>query len=330
MGKFQSLAAGYGVTVRYDRDRAARDIGVHFFRQTTSGAEKATGSLVWFQMKGLQTGTLSKEKFDKATSIPITLRVTDLQLWYRMNGPTFLAVYVESVDTFLVLNIATFVAEHYGSEILTLTQKTVDIPVATGSPLDAQAFDLIIRNGTTEEWARILGVQRSDARLAQRDYRLIWRLGTTKERGVEHRIAVKDWQSKLRGELEFLERPIGGSEDGWHSIREHWELGLHIGRIEAVYPYIRLAAFDEQRQSDIEFWSNEDEEPFVEFSDGTIVYGQDCAGEYNAYELRPCLNALGRRLFGIVCTLKDALLLELPDEIGGEMLDAAPWHQRDV
>jgi hypothetical protein len=330
MGKFQEQAADYGVVVRYERDRAARDIGVHFFRKTRSGKEQATGSLVWFQMKGIQAATLSKADFAKARSVAVSLKVKDLQLWYRMNGPTYLAVYIESVDTFLVLNIVAYVAEHYGAKILTLGQKTIDVQVSTKSVLDAQAFDLIVRNGTAEEWARVLGADSGDVHLAQRDYRLLWKLGTSKKRGVEHRMDVKDWQSKLRGEVEFLERPIAGSEDSWRSIREHWQLMLRIQGLEAAYPYLSFQPFDQQHQDDIEFWSNEDDEPFVEFSDGTVVYGHDCAGEYNLYELRPRLNSIGRRLVAIVNTLMRASMIETPDDNEGETLDVAPWHARDV
>ena len=331
MGKFQARAAEFGVIARYERDRAARDIGIHFFRKKKSGDEEATGSLVWFQMKGLRSTTMKRSDFEKSDSVSVGLKVKDLRLWYRANGPTYLVVYVESVDLFLVLNIVAYITERYGAGILSLDQKTVDVPISTKSVLDNQAFELMIRQGTAEEWSRVLHLDTEDVRLAQRDYRLIWRLGSAQARSVEFRIDVKDWQSKLRGEVQFLERPLHGNDREWFPVRDHWHHMLRIEDVEKAYPYLSFEAFDEQRQGNIEFFSNEDDEPSVELSDGTVVYGHDCAGEYNLYELRPRLNATGTRLLEMIETLVRTHMIDAPSENGpGEMLDVAPWHNRDV
>ena len=331
MGKFQAKAAEYGVIVRYERDRAARDIGIHFFRKKRSGDEEATGSLVWFQMKGLRSTTMTREDFEKSTSVSVKIEVEDLCLWYRANGPTYLVVYVESVDVFLVLNVVAFIAERFGADIFSLDQKTVNIPVSTKSILDDQAFELMIRQGAAEEWARILRFDAQDVRLAQRDYRLIWRLGTAQTRSVEYRVDVKDWQSKLRGEVQFLESATHESDREWIPVRDHWQHRLRIEDIEKAYPYLSFEAFDEERQGNIEFFSNEDDEPAAELSDGTVIYGHYCAGEYNLYKLRPRLNAAGERLMEMIETLVRAGMIEAPNENDPrEMLDVAPWHSRDV
>ena len=247
-----------------------------------------------------------------------------------MNGPTYLAVFVESAGKFLVLNIVKYVAEHYGAKILTLNQKTVSVPVSNTSILDAQAFALIIREGTVEEWARTLRVEGNDARLAERDYGLVWRLRTADERMVEHRTDIKDWQSKARCEVDFLERPVTGSDDSWLPIRMHWQFMLNIGGLEDAYPYLSFDAFDERYQGDVEYWSNEDAAPVATFQDGTVVYGQDGAGEYNEFQLRPRLNEMGQRLAEIVDTLVRASMIEVPQEGDIETLDVAPWNARDV
>lgn len=284
MAKFQERAAPYGVVARYDRDRAARDIGLHFFRRSRSGSERATGSLVWFQMKGIQAITLSGYAFKEARSIPVTVRVKDLQLWYRMNGPTYLVVYIESVDEFLVIDIVKWATEKYGAGLLALRQKTINVPVSPESKLDSQALDLIARRGTAEEWGRILGADGRDVGLAQRDYQLIWRLATAGERQVEHKVVIRDWQSKLRGEVEFHEKPVADDDGKWRAVRAHWQLGLRASELEAAYPYVAFGPLDEEEQSNIEFSDNEDGNPEVEFSDGSSVYGHDCSGEYHVYE----------------------------------------------
>jgi hypothetical protein len=331
MGKFQAKAAEYGVAVKYERDRAARDIGIHFYRRKKSGDEVATGSLVWFQMKGFRSKTVPKEKFAKSRSLAVPLRVKDLQLWFRMNGPTYLVVYVESVDTFLILNIGKYVAEQYGPKVFDLGQKELNVPISTKSVLDAQAFELMIRQGTAEEWTRSLRADEADVRLAQRDYQLIWRLGGAEDRQVEHRVEVRDWQSKLRGEVYFHERKIDGSDQDWESIRTHWQFMLRARDLETAYPYLSFEPFNEEHQNDVEFESNEDGEPFVEFSDGSVVYGHDCCGEYNLYELRPQLNETGARLMAMIATLVRTGMIEPPTENdAGEVIDVAPWHHRDV
>ncbi len=43
--KFRLLAAGYGEFVYYERDRGARDVGLHLTRQQASGDEVLTGPL---------------------------------------------------------------------------------------------------------------------------------------------------------------------------------------------------------------------------------------------------------------------------------------------
>ena len=330
MGRFQDIAAQYGVTVKYDRDRAARDIGLHLLSSTKSGNEDATGTLVWFQMKGVGAATLPRHAFDAAAHIDVKLKVKHLRLWHQMNGPTYLALYVESVDRFLVLNLAKYVREQFGRRIFTVSTKTLTVQVSTRSFLDDQAFALMLQNGTREEWMRVFMMSPSEAHLAERDYRLIWRLSTAEERRVEHQLAMTDWQSKCRGEIALMERPVGGTDDEWQSIRLHLSFMLSMADLEEAYPYLAFAPFDQERNDNIESWGNDDEDPEFTFSDGTVVYGTDAAGEYFAYELRPRLNSMGQVLAGMVRELIDAKLVDAPALDESEFLDGAPWNGRDV
>lgn len=327
MGKFDALAAEHGITVKYERDRAARDDGVHLMRKRRSGSQTATGSLIWFQMKGLMRETLSKEEFEAQSHVAIRLSVADLQLWYRMNGPTYLVVYIESADIFLIFDIVGYIEEEFGKGVYELAQKSITVKVPTSSILDQTAFDLLLRRGDAQEWSRVLTAEPDEIHFCQRDFSVIWRLGTATERQVEHRVEVTDWQSKLRGEVEISERSVDPDADNldWEPVREHWQYMLTMRDIESAYPYLSFTPFDEERQNEIEYWDNEDNEPKFVFSDGTSVYGENFSEEYYYYQLRPVLNATGERLWRMVRTLLKADIVDPPDESQGEFLNIAPW-----
>lgn len=186
MGNFASLAAEYGIIVKYERDRAARDIGVHLMRKRRSGAQTATGSLIWFQMKGLMRSTLSKDQFESQTHVKIRLSVSDLQLWYRANGPTYLVVYIESADVFLIFDIVKYVEDKFGKKIYELKQDSLTVAVPTSSVLDETAFNLLLRRGDAEEWSRVLTAEPNEIHFCQRDFSVIWRFGTASESRTPH------------------------------------------------------------------------------------------------------------------------------------------------
>lgn len=275
-------------------------------------------------MKGLRTSTLSLDDFKQRSELSVPLRTRDLRLWYRLNGPTYLAVYVECADKFFILNIVDFVDREFGVRIFELDQESVTVRISKQSELDDQAFALLLRKGTAEEWARVL-TDPIDIHLALRDFRLIGRLSSASIRGVEHQVVITDWQSKLRGEIEFLERPID-TDGEWKPIRDHWQFMLSIERLESVYPYLEFAPFNEEEDEDLDDGSRIQHE----LTNGTLIYGYDAAGEYYEYQLRPSLNALGQRLAGIVETLGKASIVDLAANDDPDSLDVAPWHWRDV
>lgn len=206
MQAFRQFAGGFGEFVSYERDRGARDIGLHLTRKMGSGGEQLTSALCWFQMKGLMAATLPKEAFKQPGHVSISLSVEHLKFWFMQPGPTYLVVYVESVDLFLVLNIQDYVAQKWGKSIFTVKQKTMSVEVPTSSVLDKQAFELILRKSDIQEWMKAIETSEESARLCRRDYDLIWHVGTAKERGKEHRIEFWDWQSKTRGQFKIQER----------------------------------------------------------------------------------------------------------------------------
>lgn len=345
MAKFAALAGEHGVAVRYERDRAARDVGVHLTRKAADGSERLGASLVWFQMKGVMATTLPKAAYDGKREVSIPIDVEHLRFWYRQPMPTYLAVYVESADRFLVLNTTRYVDEHLGGrKIFDLTQKTVNVRVSKASVLDGQAFDLLYRAGELEEWQRVLDASPDDLQATHRDYKLIWRVATAAARGVAQRLTFRDWQSKMRSELYFEERPAGGltsatadatadataGSGGWRLVRSHWQFGLRVHQVEATYPYLEFSAWDEAFQDITDWEDNPEGEPAVTLEDETLVYGRNVADEYHDYEFAVALNDDGRRLWPLVEQLAKFGLVDVTADDEGEGLDVAPWHARQV
>ena len=199
MEKFRSLAAEYGEIVRYERDRGARDIGVHLTHRMRSGEERLSTALCWFQMKGIMASTLSNDDYETLKDVSVRLQVKHLQYWYLQPVPTYLALYIECADHFLILNIQDHITRTWGRDVLVLEKSTVSVPVTRESILDDQAFRLILRKSDIEEYKRALGSESANVQFCNRDYDLIWQFGTALERNVEHRLVYWDWQSKTRG-----------------------------------------------------------------------------------------------------------------------------------
>jgi hypothetical protein len=342
--KFRSFAAQFGQFVSYERDIATRDIGLHLTKPLKTGDAQVTSCLCWFQLKGIMAKTLPKEKARTASFFKHRLEVEHLRFWFRLPMPTYLALYIESLDRFFILNLQRYVEEKWGRNILSLAQKTIDVEVPAASVLDRDALDLILRQSTVEEWIKALSADESQIKLCERDYKILWGIGTAAERKVEHRFEVFDWQSKTRGEVHIQERAKVDDAE-WTTIRNHWQYMLSMDGVEDMYPYLDFAASEEgealaedeyeeeeDRISQIfGIFSHDDDDyrPRFTLKSGQVALGDDCAGEYHLYYLIPELNDLGRALFALIKTLIDIKFIELDDD-PGEFMSVAPWHARKV
>jgi hypothetical protein len=254
----------------------------------------------------------------------------------------YLGLYIESRDRFFILNLQKYVEEVWGRNILTLDQDTAEVEVLTGSVLDASALRIILRESTIESWSRALSVGENDIRLCQRDYKMIWKIGTATERRVEQRFEIYDWQSKTRGEVHIQERPAGTKD--WAIIRNHWQLGLQATDVEEMYPYLDFTPQDEGTDRTEEydedgdlvyspFGSYEDDyEPTFRLKNGLVAAGKDCAGKFHLYYILPELNEMGRSLFSLIETLRNIKFIEISEskDDDGEFISVAPWHSRQV
>ena len=301
MQKFRELAGQFGEFVEYERDRGARDIGLHLSHKMEDGSERLSSSLCWFQMKGLMSTTLSKEEFEGLEEVKIPLRVNHLQFWYLQPMPTYLALYVKSVDEFLVLNLQKFIQEEWENGVLSLKAETATVSVPCGSVLDKSAFKLILRNGDIEEWSRILQQRDKDQLyLFTRDYEVIYNLGIEEDQKIVHRMVYWDWQSKIRGQV-FIQRRVGSEKPDWEDLREHWQSSLHISELESVFPYLEFLPDPDLDvpEDELEYYEEyliEDEHVSIhQFSNGTRVYGYNRSDEFIEYTMGIRLTRLDYR-----------------------------------
>lgn len=357
MAKFKAFSSQFGEFVTYERDRAARDIGLHLTKEVNGGGRQVTSTLCWFQMKGIMASTLSKQEYDQLKEVSVSLSVNHLRFWFLDSMPTHLVVYVECADKFLTLNLQEYVRTHWGRKILTLNQGVATVKISVESELDEQAFGILLARGDVKQWAKALNAEEHHVTLARRDYELIYKLGTAKGRNVEHQMHYMSWISKTRGEVHIYERPIKFVETadhcGWKDIRTHFE----YGGLDPVssYPYITLSVLDDDElslnapsvpqnqevdgyEAEDDFypfeWNGEDEYDgeFLDLSDGQRIFGPNCANEYCLFMMNVELNELGYELFEQVQFLINIGLLELinADQENGEFVSVAPWHHRDV
>jgi hypothetical protein len=284
-------------------------------------------------MKGIMADTLTLEDFENKESLSISLEVKHLRYWYLQPMPTYLVVYVDSVDKFLILNIQNYVTEHWGRDILSLDQKTATVHIPTDSELDNQAFYLILVKSDIEEWKKALESEEGNVRLCRRDYNLIWHLGTAEERCVQHRVVFWDWFSKNRSQLYILERALAGDTE-WENLREHWQAAMSVYNLESEYPYVEFYSL-EHIDAGEDIWGDKEEEdeyddvPPVALSNGNVVRGVNFCFEYFEYCFGMRLNELGKEMLSWIQTLAISGLVEI-DPGKSEFISIAPWHGRAV
>ena len=369
MEKFRMFASQFGEFVQYEHDRGARDIGLHLTHQLKSGQERMSSALCWFQMKGIMASTLPATDFKNQHDISMSLEVKHLRYWYLQPMPTYLVVFVESVDKFFILNIQKYISENWGREIFSLNQKTATVHVPKDSALDEQAFMLILVKSDIEEWKKVLESDENRVFLCRRDYNFIWHLGTAKERQVQHHVVFRKWLTKCRGELYILEHPIPVEESyqilqkhwryvqnyvGFNNrlnepyslevpiaagtqykvLREHWQYFMNLDDLELQYPYVEFSvieAISAERDSWVDDWKDDEfeEDLTVVLPNGDVVIGKSFADEYIEYYFRVQLNDLGKEMISWIKYLVNSELLEV--NLGeGESISIAPWHDRAV
>jgi hypothetical protein len=115
--RFRTLASPHGVFIKYERDRAALDIGLHL--TSAAGAQRRVSlTRIWFQLRGVQKSTFSAEEYDRVSSVKLRVNLADLKFWFASPEPVYLTHYVEAMDLFLVEDVRDLVFAQWGDEFL--------------------------------------------------------------------------------------------------------------------------------------------------------------------------------------------------------------------
>lgn len=139
-----------GVRVKYERDRAARDIGIHL---TAPGSLDLSDVRVWFQLKGLHSETFSADRLAQAASVPVSLDVDDIKKWYAAPEAVYIVVYLEASNEFIGQDLRDLVDQEFAdwkgtfaSKMEGLSQRTVTLHVSTESVFDEAMIGSLLRH----------------------------------------------------------------------------------------------------------------------------------------------------------------------------------------
>lgn len=325
MNKFRALASPFGLFLEHEKDRAALDIGIHFTQGRPDGSKIVTPHIAWFQLKGKMASTLSAAEIAKRTEVSVSIEVRHLQFWAFFQYPVFLVVYLEALDEFIWLDVKTWIAENYGSKIITLDQETVSVPINIGRRLSDGSFTGIRASLAVPQVARALNSSEQDAYFFVRDDQLIKSISTAEARHAEIRMRIIKYGSKTRTEVYFEER--AGETDEWQPLHSHWEFMMPCPTV--AFPYLSFTAFDEDNyvgifddkggieREDSSKWDDDewrlDFDEVLVLDDGRIFSGEGWF-EMMEYILRPTLNPVGQEWAEVLQVPEKAELLAVDDE----------------
>jgi hypothetical protein len=115
-GKFRSLVAGYGVIIKYEKDRGI-DFGLHVTKSSEgTRSSSLTDTKVWFQLKGIHETTLSAQDLTTTDSIPLGVSLRHLKFWYAQPEAIYIVVYLEATDEFLLEDVRSIVDRAWGDK----------------------------------------------------------------------------------------------------------------------------------------------------------------------------------------------------------------------
>ena len=139
-----------GVAVKYERDRAARDVGIHL---TAPGSFELSDVRVWFQLKGFHSETFSAAGLAQMQAVPISLDVDDVGKWYAAPEAVYIVVYLEARNEFIGEDVRDLVDQEFAdwkgtftSKMDGLSQKTVTLHVSTQSVFDEAMIRGLLRH----------------------------------------------------------------------------------------------------------------------------------------------------------------------------------------
>lgn len=149
-GAFKQRFHGRGVVVRYDRDRAARDVGVHL---AAPGSLELSNVRVWFQLKGVHRETVDAATLQTMDTIPVDLSVNDVKKWYAAPEAVYIVVYLEALNEFVGEDIRDIVDRRFSdykgsfaSKMNALVQERITLGISTQAPVDSDRIGRMLEH----------------------------------------------------------------------------------------------------------------------------------------------------------------------------------------
>ena len=231
--KFQSRFDGQGLLIRYERDRAARDLGVQL---TAPGSLELSNVRIWFQLKGIHASTLSSDEASARETVPAKVELEDVKNWISAPEAVYLVVYIESQDRFVGEDVRDFVDREFASihgdgltHLMGLTQKTIALGVTTHADIDEGTIQSMLRHRSM----RIDGPTWRGKPLGHRFDPLRCELGNLEPslfvEVVEGLLAAYDYQLERRMDAGRLLQGVADGTD---------EAFLSIGTLHSTYEWI--------------------------------------------------------------------------------------------
>jgi hypothetical protein len=301
--KFITFAKQFGEIVDYENDRAARDKGLHLTRKLQNDNEAVTSAFCWFQLKGMKKSTLSKAEFLNRKDVGYDFKVNQLVFWYSQPTPTYLVLYIESVDIFLI-NIQKYIEQTWGNNILSFPQQTKKILIPAENFLQPEIFLEILYKEDLRLWTKFFGAGINEAWLCMEYHDLIERLATINQEKIERRLVIRDWINKF-GRLQlFFEEKVTSASEEWHKFYDKWMYELSYQEIENEFVFLEFSRFDYDDWLEAE--KEENCATFLELSNGEVVSGIDVNGleEIFQYTLSIKISQRGLEMYKWISLMK--------------------------
>ena len=316
---FRDFAASFGIFVTYERDRGTRDIGLHFTQYKKTGSKLVTPVLVWFQLKGIKRSQLSLQKYTKDKKLSISLRTNHLRFWYVAPQPTYLVIFVECAQEFLVANIQKLIRDEWGANILHSEQASHSVQIAINNKLDMHAMQLILRKNLIPILRHQMSDGGEDAEIFFRDSSFVMSLFDARRKHRKCRARVIKYMSKMRTEVYFEVY----HHSQWHTLHSHWEFLLES--FTESFPYLDLSLPDDKDQ---DLWEDDEHggDESLELPNGQVSVAE--YGEMMEHILDIELNEIGVAWAKTLETLDAAEVLAV--DRGPTFVSVAPFHHRDL
>lgn len=152
--KFKALLASRGLFIKYEKDRAGIDLGLHLFRPTAKRTPtRPSLTKVWFQLKGHTEEAFPADRLAKMPFVPCPgLEVEAVRFWLASPEVVYLVVYLEAANEFIGEDVRDIVARQAPEALADLNllgqgHRTMTLHVDRRAVLDEAAFDRMLSHG---------------------------------------------------------------------------------------------------------------------------------------------------------------------------------------